>query len=47
MLEKIKKLAEIAKELIKLAEQLEKLVIRIVSLFGWIVILVIIMTRGN
>ena len=36
----IKNLTETAKELQKLLEQLEKLVIKLISIFGWIYILI-------
>ena len=37
---KLKEMQEIVKELIKLVEQLDELAIRIISLLGWIYILV-------
>ena len=40
MIEKIKRAAEIVKELLKLLEQIEKLVIRLISIAGWIFILI-------
>ncbi len=40
MIEKIKKAIETAKELQKLVAQLEKLTIQIVSIVGWILILI-------
>lgn len=40
MIEKIKKAVETVKELQKLVAQLEKLTIQIVSIVGWILILI-------
>lgn len=40
MLNKIKQASEIVKELLKLLEQVEKLVIRLISLIGWIIIMI-------
>ena len=40
MIEKIRSLTEIVKELLKLLEQIEKLTIRIISLIGWILIII-------
>jgi len=46
-MKKIEKFKGLIKELIKLVEQLEKLMIRIISLVGWIAILIIIINRGT
>ena len=43
MIEKIREATEITKELLKLVAQLEKLVIRIISLIGWIAILLLLL----
>ena len=40
MIEKIRSLTETVKELLKLLEQIEKLTIRIISLIGWILIII-------
>lgn len=40
MIEKIRSLTETVKELLKLLEQIEKLTIRIISLLGWILIII-------
>lgn len=40
MQERIKCLTKIAKELLKLFREVEKLLIRIVSLIGWILIII-------
>lgn len=40
MQERIKRLTKIAKELLKLFGEVEKLLIRIVSLIGWILIII-------
>ena len=39
MKDKIRKATETVKELLKLVEQIEKLMIRIISLLGWILII--------
>lgn len=43
MVDKIKRLTEIVKELLKLLEQIEKLTIRIISLLGWILIIILLL----
>ena len=43
MVDKIKRLTEIVKELLKLLEQVEKLTIRIISLLGWILIIILLL----
>ena len=45
VLKKLKEMQEIVKELIKLVEQLDELAIRIISLLGWIFILIYIITK--
>lgn len=40
MLKKLKEMRMIVKELIKLAKELDELAIRIISLIGWIFILI-------
>lgn len=40
MIELIRKASETVKELIKLVKQLDELLIRIISLAGWIIILI-------
>ena len=43
MRNKIKKATEVAKEILKLLTQVEKIIIQIVSIAGWIVILISIL----
>ncbi len=43
MIDKIRRATEIVKELLKLLEQIEKLTIRIISLVGWILILILLL----
>lgn len=43
MVNKIKRVTEIVKELLKLLEQIEKLTIRIISLLGWILIIILLL----
>lgn len=43
MKDKIRKATETVKELLKLVEQIEKLVIRIISLLGWILIIILLL----
>ncbi len=43
MIDKIRKATETVKELLKLVEQIEKLVIRIISLLGWILIIILLL----
>lgn len=43
MKDKIRKATETVKELLKLVEQIEKLMIRIISLLGWILIIILLL----
>lgn len=43
MKDKIRKATETVKELLKLVEQIEKLMIRIISLIGWILIIILLL----
>ena len=43
IIQKIRAATEIVKELLKLLEQIEKLVIRIISLVGWILIIILLL----
>ena len=43
MIEKIKRATEIVKELLKMLTQIEKLVIKMVSILGWILILILLL----
>lgn len=43
MKDKIRKATETVKELLKLLEQIEKLMIRIISLLGWILIIILLL----
>nr|DAG35753.1 MAG TPA: hypothetical protein [Caudoviricetes sp.] len=43
MKNKIRKATETVKELLKLVEQIEKLMIRIISLLGWILIIILLL----
>ena len=45
MQKRIKHLTEVAKELLKLMAEVEKLLIRIVSLIGWILIIVQLLSK--
>ena len=43
MKDKIRKATETVKEILKLLEQIEKLMIRIISLLGWILIIILLL----
>lgn len=43
MKDKIRRATETVKELLKLVEQIEKLMIRIISLIGWILIIILLL----
>ena len=43
MKDKIRKATETVKELLKLLEQIEKLMIRTISLLGWILIIILLL----